>query len=375
MSTETPPTLPYLSSVAHSAAKIQTDGTSRPHTGRRLLPEWRPLLLVAVIAVVAAGFLKLWARNTYIELLGETLFVGLVLLFAFRATGAWSRSWMPRWVAQLVAVLIAAALAPLVVQLMTTSGDFSAFLASRSHVRGYILVTFYAAIIGTVLALGALFRERDAQLRARELQFALERETLERQAADARLHLMTAQIQPHFLLNTLANVQELVESGSPRAVPLFRSLIAYLRVAVPQLQQDHAMLGDEERLVRAYLELMQMRMPDRLSFRIEIDPSLRTLRFPQMVLLTLVENSIRHGVDPSVDPAVVEVRGRREDDGTLHLWVSDTGVGMSETAGEGTGLANLRARLKAFFGDAARLELSEQSPHGLRADLRLPATP
>ncbi|MBI5275645.1 MAG: histidine kinase [Burkholderiales bacterium] len=358
--------------MAHSAAQFQTDGKSRPHTGRRLLPEWRPLLMVAVVAIVAAGFLQMWARNTFIELLGETLFVGVVLLLAFRAASAWSRTWMPRWVAQLVAVLIAAAFAPLVVQLVTTSGDFSAFLASRSHVRGYILVTFYAAIIGSVLALGALFRERDAALRARELQFALEREMLERQAADARLHLMTAQIQPHFLLNTLANVQELVESGSPRAVPLFRSLIGYLRVAVPQLQQDHALLGDEERLVRAYLELMQMRMPDRLTFRIDVDPALQMLRFPPMALLTLVENSIRHGVDPSVEPSVVEVHARREDDGTLHLWVADTGAGMSETAGEGTGLANLRARLKAFFGEGARLELSEQAPHGLRADLRLP---
>jgi LytS/YehU family sensor histidine kinase len=90
---------------------------------------------------------------------------------------------------------------------------------------------------------------------------------------------MTAQIQPHFLLNTLANVQELVESGSPRAVPVFRSLIAYLRAAVPQLQQDVGTLGDEERLVTAYLELMQMRMPDRLAFSVDVEPALRSLAF------------------------------------------------------------------------------------------------
>jgi len=280
---------------------------------------------------------------------------------------------VPRWTAQLLAVVAGAAFAPLVVQLLTAGGDFSAFIGSRPHVRGYFLVTFYAAVIGSILALGALYREREAHIHARELQFALEREKLERQAADARLHLLTAQIQPHFLLNTLANVQELVESGSPRAVPLFRSLIAYLRAAVPQLQQDDATLGDEERLVGAYLELMQMRMPDRLRFRVDVEPRLRGRRFPQMALLTLVENAIRHGIDPSCDEGHVEVGAREDAVGGLHVWVADTGVGMSETAGEGTGLANLKARLQAFFGERARLELSEQSPHGVRADLRLPA--
>ena len=90
---------------------------------------------------------------------------------------------------------------------------------------------------------------------------------------------MTAQIEPHFLLNTLANVQQLVESGSPRAAPVFRSLIAYLRAAMPQLHAQAATLGDEEKLVRAYLELMLMRMPDRLAFTVDIEPSLRALPF------------------------------------------------------------------------------------------------
>ena len=236
--------------------------------------------------------------------------------------------------------------------------------------RGYVLVTISAAIVGTVFALGALYRERDAQARAEALQFALERQTLQRQAADARLHLLTAQIEPHFLLNTLANVQALVESGSSRAVPVYRSLIDYLRAAVPQLQQECATLGDEERLVHAYLELMLMRMPDRLRFTVDIDPSLRALRFPPMALLTLVENAIRHGIDPGCEPGSIAVGGRRLDSGQVQLWVNDSGVGMSETAGMGTGLRNLDARVQAFFGSGATLELSEQFPHGLRAELR-----
>lgn len=322
---------------------------------------------MVVAAVVAAALLKPLTRNLYIELLGETLFVGLMLLFAFSAAGAWRQPWLPRWAVQVGAIALAALVAPLLVQLLTFRGDFFAFLGSRAHVRGYFLVAVVATIVGTLSAVAAWRGER---ARARALQTELDCETLERQAADARLALLTAQIQPHFLLNTLANVQELVESGSPQAVPVFRSLIEYLRACVPRLQQEDATLADEEKLVRAYLELMHMRMPDRLAFDVAIAPELRGLRFPPMALLTLVENAVRHGIDPAVDGGRIEVGGAREADGLVHLWVADTGVGLSEQAGEGLGLANLKARLRAFFGADARVELSEQSPSGVRADIR-----
>ena len=340
-----------------------------PAAGHWLLPGVRPLAWVAVVAAIAALAVLPITHNTYPELLGEALFEGIVLLFAFRAAGAWRQTWVPRWLAQVLAIAAGAVLGPLVVQLVVAGGDFSGFAGSRAHVRGYFLMTFGAAIIGTAIALGALFRERDAQARAQALHFDLVRERLERQAADARLKLLTAQIQPHFLLNTLANMQVLVDSGSPRAAPLFRNLIAYLRAAVPQLQQDRSVLADEERLVHAYLELMQMRMPDRLAFRMDLDPGLRSLAVPPLALLTLVENAVRHGIDPGVDPGCIEVGARRQPAGVL-LWVQDSGVGMGAGSGNGMGLANLRERLRVF-DPAARLELSEVQPRGVRAEIHL----
>lgn len=343
----------------------------------RLVPTRRQLALAVALAVAGAIGLNPLTLNPFVEVLGEALFVGMVLLFSFTLAGAWRQTVLPRWVAQVLAVTLGAALSPLVVQMLSVGGDFSMFLGSRPHVRGYVLVTLSAALIGTLFALGALYRERDAQARAEALQFALERETLQRQAADARLHLMTAQIEPHFLLNTLANVQQLVESGSPRAGPVFRSLIAYLRAAMPQLHQRDATLGDEERLVQAYLELMLMRMPDRLAFAIDIDPALRSLPFPQMGLLTLVENAIRHGIDPGCDGGRIEVGARREAGCELHLWVADTGVGLAEGGGTGAGLRNLRERLQARFGPGANVTLSARQPRGARADVRvtLPESP
>jgi signal transduction histidine kinase len=338
----------------------------------RLVPTRRQLALAVVLALAGAVAINPITMNPFVEILGETMFVSMVLLFGFTVAGAWRQTLLPRWVAQVLAIGLGAALSPLVVQLLSMHGDFSAFIASPHNVRGYVLVTFSAAIVGTLFALGALYRERDAQARAEALQFELERETLQRQATDAQLHLMTAQIEPHFLLNTLANVQQLVESGSPRAAPVFRSLIAYLRAAMPQLHQRAATLGDEERLVHAYLELMLMRMPDRLAFTVEIEPSLRALPFPPMALLTLVENAIRHGIDPGCDGGRIEVGARRDAGGAaVQLWVADTGVGLTEGAGSGTGLRNLRDRLHVFFGQDASVTLHEQPPHGVRAEIRV----
>lgn len=348
---------------------------SAPESPWRFLPRPRSILGVVIAAAVFAAVLLPMTRNTYLEILGEVLFVGLVLITAFTAAGAWEQRFMPRWMVQVVAVIVAAPLGPLIVQLLTAGGDFSRFVNSPPHVRGYFLVTQAALVIGTYAALAALVRQRDAQAQAQALKFALEREMLERQAADARLKLLTAQIQPHFLLNTLANVQELIESGSPRAAPVFRSLIAYLRSTLPQFQQDDTTLADEVQLVRAYLDLMHMRMPDRLSYTVEIADDVKQMRFPPMALLTLVENAIEHGVDPCCDPCRVDVGARRADAQTVHLWVADTGVGMSEDAGDGTGLKNLKERLKAAFGEQARVELTEVEPQGVRADIRVPAAP
>ena len=342
----------------------------------RLIPTRRQLALTVLLGVLGAIALNPIVHNPFVEVLGEALFVAMVSLFGFTVAGACRQTVLPRWVAQLLGVALGAALSPLVVQMLSVGGDFSAFAASRPMVKGYVLVTMSAALVGSLFALGALYRERDAQARAEALRFELERETLQRQAADARLSLMTAQIEPHFLLNTLANVQQLVESGSPQAVPVFRSLIAYLRAAMPQLHQKGATLGDEERLVRAYLELMLMRMPDRLGFTVEIDPALRSLAFPQMGLLTLVENAIRHGIDPGCDGGRIEVGGRRDPgDGTVRLWVADTGVGLAEGIGTGTGLRNLQERLAVFFGPQAQVTLAGQEPRGVRAEIHLPAGP
>jgi signal transduction histidine kinase len=306
-------------------------------------------------------------------LFGRTLFIAIVLLLAFAAAGQWHSAPLPRWVVQVIAVGLAAPVATLAVYLVSTGGDWQALFGNEWRVTGLVMIGSSALALGLCVALGALYRERDAQANAAALQFALERETLQRQAADAQLKVLQSQVEPHFLFNTLANVQALVESGSPRAAPVLGSLIAYLRAAVPQLHRGAPTLEQEESLVRAYLELMQMRLPDRLAFAIDIEPALREMRLPPMTLLTLVENAVRHGIDPSEAGGRIEVGASRRADGVATLWVQDTGRGIDESQVPGTGLANLRERLLAAYGTAVALALHAVEPHGLRAEISLPA--
>jgi LytS/YehU family sensor histidine kinase len=187
--------------------------------------------------------------------------------------------------------------------------------------------------------------------------------------------LLQAQVEPHFLFNTLANVQALVDGGSPHASKVLENLIAYLRAAVPRMRDRATTLGQELELVRAYLELMRTRMPDRLVFRLNADAGADGYECPPMTLLTLVENSVRHGIDPSEEGGTIEVDVAARD-GRCIVRVTDSGVGLAgQSNGLGTGLAALRERLQLAFDGDAQLRLTEVEPHGVRAELDFPARP
>jgi LytS/YehU family sensor histidine kinase len=233
------------------------------------------------------------------------------------------------------------------------------------------MLTLAGVLFAPWITVGALVRQRDDFAHDQAAAFALERSELERKALDARFRLLQAQVEPHFLFNTLANVQALVDAGAPQASKVLRSLIAYLRAAVPRLHQP-ATLNQELQLVRAYLEVMHMRMPDRLKFQIDMDEGMADLQCPPMTLLTLVENAVRHGIDPSEFGGGIDIEARLHA-GRCTLRVTDTGVGLQPMSrGLGTGLAALRERLQLAFAGDAQLSLSEIAPHGVRAELSFP---
>lgn len=290
--------------------------------------------------------------------------LGLVAVMVFSLFERWPRrlpSWLARWVLQVAAVGVSMPLATFVIYAMSTPAGAPPFWEDAERVEGFLALSVLGALVAPSTALAAVVREKE-----------LQRSELERQAVDARLHLLQAQVAPHFLFNTLANIQALVDAGSPQASVLLRSLIAYLRAAVPLLNEPAATIGREVELARAYLELMHMRMPDRLTFEVHADADALSLRCPPTTLLTLVENAVRHGIDPSEEGGRIDIEVKR-DRNRCTIRVIDSGVGLHSTNGLGTGLSTLRERLQLMFGADAELRVTARNEGGVRAEVELPA--
>jgi sensor histidine kinase YesM len=332
---------------------------------------------LALTISIAVTFLMMhgWTSGSF-SLFLRTTIVGLSATTAFTLFEVFPPtlpSWVQRWALQVIAVGVFMPLTTLLIYILSTSRGAPPFWQVRERMDGWLMLTFLGVLIAPWTAFVAVVRQKEAFARDQKLAFALERSELERQALDARLHLLQAQVAPHFLFNTLANVQALVDAGSPHATKVLRSLVAYLRAAVPLLNEPAATIERELQLVRPYLELMQMRMPDRLNYAMNVDPSAMKVRCPPTTVLTLVENAVRHGIDPSEEGGRIDIDIERRGERCV-VRVKDTGAGLRQSGnGLGTGLTTLRERLRLLFGDAAQLRLMSVAPRGVAAEVDMPA--
>jgi len=362
--------------LLYSCPMSATDAPAVPRVRAPMLG-WRRVR-VTLIASLLIGLLLGAASlvSTWI-VVARTMIVGLCAMLVFGLFERWPARmprWLARWVLQLAAIVATVPIGALLAYWLTTDGAPN-FAHDRQRMMGYGMLTFAGVLFAPWIAVGALVQQRDAFARDLATAFALERSELERKALDARFRLLQAQVEPHFLFNTLANVQALVEAGAPQASLVLQSLIDYLRAAVPRLHEQAATLDREVQLVRAYLQVMHMRMPDRLQFDLRVDAAAASLQCPPITLLTLVENAVRHGIDPSEVGGRIDLRVSVQA-GRCHVRVTDTGVGLKQMGhGLGTGLATLRERLQLAFGGDAQLRLSEVAPHGVCAELSFPARP
>ncbi len=227
-----------------------------------------------------------------------------------------------------------------------------------------------AALGGAVALIHMLRRRSDAAAKATH-ETEVAHQALATETLEARLRLMEAQIEPHFLFNSLANVQRLYETEPESGERLLKSLKTYLRAALPKMREAHSTLAREAELSQAYLEVLQARMGERLQFEVDVPADLRDRAFPPMMVITLVENAVKHGIERSATGGVIVVRARRDGE-HLNVAVTDTGVGFRGSSGKGVGLANIRARLSALFGDRARLTLCANEPSGVVAAVDVP---
>ena len=307
----------------------------------------------------------------FVRSVRQNLITGLMLLLAIGAVEALLavRS-LSRRAALTLGVLASVAMtaASIPVRLMVVEEPFSRMLEEPSYFVSLFLL--WASIGGLAYW---LFRSvRENQLEREELANAeCCWEQLQSQMVEARLSALQAQIEPHFLFNTLANVKRLYETVPHQGREMLSSLISYLRAALPSMRQSGSTLGRELELARSFLTILKMRMGDRLDFAIHADPALGAAQVPPMVLPTLVENAIKHGLSPLPEGGRIDIAARRDGEDLL-IDVRDNGAGFSSTGGSGVGLANTRSRLAALFGNRAGLSLSSAAPRGVVASLRLP---
>jgi sensor histidine kinase YesM len=222
------------------------------------------------------------------------------------------------------------------------------------------------------LGAAAWYAIKRAEIHAAEVASAeIEQDQLRASSAEARLQALQARVEPHFLFNTLAHVKWLYRRDGERGRRMLDRLIDYLHAALPRVRQSTTTLEQELQLAHAYLDIQQIRIGGRLAFTIEVPDEIARLRFPPLMLLTLVENSIKHGIAPQTEGGAIAIRAHADGD-RLRIEVRDTGAGLREAKGTGMGLANVRARLAALFGAGARLVIEPNLPHGVVAAIEIP---
>jgi sensor histidine kinase YesM len=226
-------------------------------------------------------------------------------------------------------------------------------------------------MFGSIITYIFSSREKIAESQAQIQEEKIKRLTSEKKAAESNLKLLQAQIEPHFLFNTLSNVLSLLDTNPQKGKSMLVDFIQYLRASLLKIREQKATLGQEMEMIQAYLNIFKVRMGDRLHYKIDLPEKLKANIFPPMLIQPLVENAIKHGLEPKVDGGEIFISGEAKD-GILRLEVVDTGDGFKGAQNFGMGLSNIRERLQSIYGKSGRLILEENQPHGLKATIEVP---
>jgi histidine kinase/histidine kinase/DNA gyrase B/HSP90-like ATPase len=335
--------------------------------------------LVALVCILMHTNNPSFVNDTFFLRAGRTLhnagifFISALPLFILvvRTEMATARSTTRvRILALVAAVILGAVMFPVVrhalrigiLPLIGTPGSFWEY--SLAH---FFRALFVGGLFTSILYFAA--RERDAERRLHLTR--LSRVEIDKQMAEARLQLLQAQIEPHFLFNSLASVKRLYEKEPVRGRSLLRNLGDYLRIAISRAGLRETRLGEEIALARSFLAIFEVRMGHRLRVGIDVPRELESARIPPLMVGTLIENSIKHGISPRASGGVVSITARR-DGNFLEVKVADDGVGFRARSGHGVGLANTRARLETLFAAGASLDLAANAGGGVTATMRLP---
>jgi sensor histidine kinase YesM len=312
---------------------------------------------------LTAGVLRIWSRTWAAFFVSAIPFV-LLVLWADRRTASSATS--VRVGAFAFATLVGAAV------MSAGMMAWPALFGGRWQSWPLYSLFFYTnTVIGGMCCATLFFFERDRQARRRLMQARLARVAAERQIVEARLQLLRAQIEPHFLFNSLASVKLLYQQQVAGGKGMLRNLSTYLRSAIERGQGNESTLAEQVAMARAFLEILRERMGERLRIRIDVPADLQMALLPPLMLGTLVENAVKHGIAPRASGGTIAISAR-SDGIHLRVEVFDDGVGFHGDSGTGVGLANTRARLASIYGEGAELELGGNHAGGVTAAIRIP---
>jgi signal transduction histidine kinase len=312
---------------------------------------------------------QLLVTFVFAQCIGYTVWA-MMLAFGALVSAAFRVSTAGRWLCYTVVPVVGVFVG---YWIATTVLDLRASRVEMFTLRGIAAISAIAILIAGILIAIFVPRERAARAQALAAREEARANAAEKEATLARMQLLEAQLEPHFLYNTLAHVMSLIDADPPLAKRMLHRLIELLRATAASTQES-VTLGREADLVRAYLDLIAMRMGPRLAWSVDVPPDLAAVGVPPMLLQPVVENAIKHGLEPKMEGGRVDVRAWR-DGAKLVLTVTDTGLGVASTRradSTGLGLANLRARLAGTFGAGAALRLADHAPSGTEATITIP---
>jgi len=252
-----------------------------------------------------------------------------------------------------------------------TLGSMAAGLSVSLFDQRFIPVIILGIMFGSIISYFFFSRERISQTEILVQEERIKRLTSEKKAIESNLRLLQAQIEPHFLFNTLSNILSLLDADLERGKSMLTDFIHYLRTALPKTRGETTTIGQEIEMIQAYLNIFKVRMGDRLGYRLDIPDTIKGYPFPPMLIQPLVENAIRHGLEPKIEGGELFIRGEKKGD-IIRLEIIDTGMGFNEGEDIGVGLSNVRERLQSLYGGKGRLILEENRPSGLKAIIEVP---
>jgi len=328
----------------------------------------RQLAILWLTMVVLAVGLTQTVEHSFWKNLAYSLSIGSSIFLLSRVLGCLRGSAHHDWKTAVIAIPVGTAIG---VSLAAWVTGHDLMLVLAEHPNQLVLTLVVSLIFGTGFSYYFYSREAIAEATASLKEVALARAANEQRIAEANLRLLQAQIEPHFLFNTLSNIISLIRGEPQKAERMLQDLTDYLRVSLQRTRTGQVTLGDELMLLRAYLGIQQVRMGERLRYSIEVPEELNALRLPPLIIQPLAENAVRHGLEPQAQGGEISVKASRTGD-RLDIEISDNGPGIAENSMPGIGIANVRARLSALYADRAQFVLQPNQPRGMTIRLAIP---